>query len=150
MRNSSSSALRGPLPCSSVWIGNFERDSIVNQTHLLITGEQDKSPAPAVVRISTISSAAAAVNAGLRGSGSVLWHVEQRLLSVIEMARDDECARIAQAQPLLGEFKLSRDGERGRSQHGGINRIEQFSSNNCATSIGVACKNVPRPRRSIQ
>src|SRR6476660_9702220 len=55
----------------------------------------------------------------------MLRHVEQSLALVIEMTRDDQGPRIADAQALFRKLESAGDSQRRGGQHHGLDGVEQ-------------------------
>ncbi len=125
-RNSSSKALRGPVPCKKRFVGDFHRNAIVDQAHLLVAGEKHESPATAEEQKLDNFARGGGCECGTARVGKILGNVQQSLFGVIEMAGDDQRSRGAQAEADFGELEFTGDGQRRGGENYGIDRVEKF------------------------
>ena len=117
-RNSSSSALRGAVPCSSVGIFDVERHAVVDQPHLLVAGEQHEgAPAAEPQNPRDLLARPPPVKPGCAGrADAAARRAAPAVRSRSGSARPASRA-MSQAQPLPRELEAPRDGQRRRGQH---------------------------------
>ena len=129
-RNSSSSAVFGSIALQQHGEVQFAEQPLVDVVHLRVAGEQDECP-PAR-NLEQPPDAVGRFGRELRGARirQVGRHIEQRLIFIVEVRRQDSFAGVLQSQPLAHVIEAAAHGQRRRGQHGAFQFVEQASLQN--------------------